>query len=252
MVIGAIPAAGGTVAAFTAYGMTKKSSKQGDAFGSGCLEGLVAPEAANNACTVGALMTTLALGVPGSSTCAILLGALSIQGLTPGPTLVRDQMPMVYVLILAAILSQAVMLVMAMGAGFGLTNLLNIPTKALAPCIAVFCIAGSFACRNAMFDVFLMLAFGAAGYLMKQFDFSLPAIVLGIVLGGIADNQLIRSYQLFGTGMLQAFFTRPMSLVLVAVIGFRLAWAYFQASRQKVGEEKTQEWNPLNRLKNGI
>ena len=240
MVIGAIPAAGGTVAAFTAYGMTKKSSKQGDAFGSGCPEGLVAPEAANNACTGGALMTTLALGVPGSSTCAILLGALSIQGLTPGPTLVRDQMPMVYVLILAAILSQAVMLVMAMGAGFGLTNLLNIPTKALAPCIAVFCIAGSFACRNAMFDVFLMLAFGAAGYLMKQFDFSLPAIVLGIVLGGIADNQLIRSYQLFGAGTLQAFFTRPVSLVLVAVIVFSIAWPYIQAMRKKAGEKKVK------------
>ena len=155
-------------------------------------------------------MTTLALGVPGSSTCAILLGALSIQGLTPGPTLVRDQMPLVYVLIMAAILSQVVMLAMAIGAGFGLTNLLDIPTKILAPCIMVFCIAGSFAC----------------GYLMKQFDFSLAGMVLGIVLGGIADNQLIRANQLFGNDMFKAMFTRPISLVLVLVIVFSVVWPY--------------------------
>ena len=226
MVIGAIPAAGGTVAAFTAYGMTKKSSKHGDEFGTGYPEGVAAPESANNACTGGALMTTLALGVPGSSTCAILLGALSIQGLTPGPTLVRDQMPLVYVLIMAAILSQVVMLVMAIGAGFGLTNLLDIPTKILAPCIMVFCIAGSFACRNTMFDVFLMFGLGIIGYLMKQFDFSLAGMVLGIVLGGIADNQLIRANQLFGNDMFKAMFTRPISLVLVLVIVFSVVWPY--------------------------
>lgn len=226
MLIGAIPAAGGTVAAFTAYGMTKKSSKHGDEFGTGYPEGIVAPETANNACTGGALMTTLALGVPGSSTCAILLGALSIQGLTPGPTLVRDQMPLVYVLILAAIFSQVVMLAMAMGAGYGLTNLLDIPTKILAPCIMVFCVAGSFACRNQMFDVYLMFAFGLVGYLMKQFDFSLSGIVLGIVLGGIADNQLIRANQLFGGELFITFFKRPVSLVLLIVIVVSVVWPY--------------------------
>ena len=233
MIIGAIPAAGGTVAAFSAYGMTKRSSKKGDLFGTGFPEGVVAPEAANNACTGGALMTTLALGVPGSSTCAILLGALSIQGLTPGPTLVRDQMPLVYVLIVAAILSQVVMLAMSIGAGFGLTNLLDIPTKVLAPCILVFCIAGSFSCRNQMFDVYLMFAFGLVGYLMKQFDFSLAGIVLGIVLGGIADNQLIRSAQLFGEDLVKAFFTRPISLVLLIVIVFSMTWPYINGMLKK-------------------
>ena len=140
---------------------------------------------------------------------------------------------MVYVLIMAAILSQVVMLVMAIGAGFGLTNLLDIPTKILAPCIMVFCIAGSFACRNAMFDVFLMFAFGLVGYLMKQFDFSLPGIVLGIVLGGIADNQLIRANQLFGSETIKAIFTRPVSLVLVIVIVFSVVWPYVQPLLKK-------------------
>ncbi len=235
--IGAIPAAGGTIAAFTSYGIAKKTSKNGDKFGTGFPEGVVAPESANNACTGGALMTTLALGVPGSSTCAILLGALTIQGLTPGPTLVRDQMPMVYVLIVAAILSQVLMLAMSIGAGFGLTKLLNIPTKILAPCIMVFCIAGSFSCRNAMFDVFLMMAFGVVGFLMKQFDFSLPAIVLGIVLGSIADDQLIRSYQLFQGGMVKAFFTRPISLVLLIIIVFSIVWPYISPVIRKKREK---------------
>jgi len=225
-VIGAIPAAGGTVAAFTSYGVAKKFSKNRDELGTGHPEGVVAPESANNACTGGALMTTLALGVPGSSTCAILLGALSIQGLTPGPTLVRDQMPLVYLLIMAAIFSQIVMLVLAVLAGFGLTNLLNISTKILAPCIMVFCIAGSFSCRNTMFDVYLMFAFGLLGYIMKQFDFSLPGIVLGIVLGSIADNQLIRAYQLFGAGVVKEFFTRPISLVLLIIVVFSVTWPY--------------------------
>lgn len=238
MLIGAIPAAGGTVAAFTAYGMAKKSSKDGKDFGTGCPEGLVAPEAANNACTGGALMTTLALGVPGSSTCAILLGALSIQGMTPGPMLVRDQLPLVYVLIVAAILSQVVMLMMATGAGFGLTKLLNIPTKVLAPCIMVFCIAGAFSCRNTMFDVYLMFAFGIVGYLMKQFDFSLPAIVLGIVLGGIADKEIIRAHQLFRSRLLTAFVTRPISLVLLIVIIFSVTWPYISAAMKKRKQNK--------------
>lgn len=231
--IGAIPAAGGTIAAFTSYGVAKKTSKHGSEFGTGFPEGVVAPESANNACTGGALMTTLALGVPGSSTCAILLGALTIQGLTPGPTLVRDQMPLVYILIVAAILSQVVMLAMSIGAGFGLTKLLNIPTRILAPCILVFCIAGSFSCRNTMFDVYLMLGFGIAGFIMKQFDFSLPAIVLGIVLGSIADNELIRSHQLFAGGMLKAFFTRPISLVLIIIIVFSVVWPYVSQQLRK-------------------
>lgn len=220
MIIGAIPAAGGTVAAFTSYGEAKRSSKHGDEFGTGYPEGIVAPESANNACTGGALMTTLALGIPGSSTCAVLLSALMIQGLRPGPQLVRDQMPLVYTIIMAAIISQVVMLVMSVCTGYGLTSLLNVPTKILAPVLAVFCISGSFAVRNAIFDVWVMFGFGIVGLLMKEFDFSLPGIVLGIVLGSIADSELIRTYMRYGNGFYTSFMTRPISLILLVLIFF--------------------------------
>lgn len=233
MVIGAIPAAGGTVAAFTSYGEAKRASKNGDKFGTGEPEGLVAPESANNACTGGALMTTLALGVPGSSTCAILLSALMIQGLRPGPQLVREQMPLVYIIITAAIISQVIMLFMSVMAGYGLTNLLNIPTKVLAPVLAIFCVAGSFAVRNALFDVWIMFGFGLFGLMMKRHDFSLPAIVLGIVLGSIADNELIRTYMLFGKSFYTAFVTRPISLVLLVIVIFSVAYPAYGSYKKK-------------------
>lgn len=238
IIIGAIPAAGGTVAAFTSYGEAKRSSKNGSKFGTGEPEGIVAPETANNACTGGALMTTLALGVPGSSTCAILLSALMIQGLRPGPQLVRDQMPLVYVIIMAAIVSQAVMLIMSILAGYGLTNLLNIPTKVLAPIITIFCIAGSFAVRNTMFDVWIMFVFGLFGLLMKHYDFSLPAIVLGIVLGSIADSELIRTYMLFGKNFYTVFFTRPISFILLIIIIFSVAYPTYNNIKKQKGSSK--------------
>lgn len=232
MIIGAIPAAGGTVAAFTSYGEAKRSSKNGSQFGTGHPEGIVAPETANNACTGGALMTTLALGVPGSSTCAILLSALMIQGLRPGPQLVREQMPLVYVIIMACILSQVVMLTMSIMAGYCLTHLLNIPTKTLAPVLLIFCVFGSFAVRNAMFDVWIMFGFGLLGLLMKAYDFSLPGIVLGIVLGSIADNELIRTSMLFGKQFYVSFVTRPISLILLLVVIFSVAFPFYRNTKR--------------------
>lgn len=228
VVVGAIPAAGATIAAFASYGEAKRSSKNGSKFGTGFPEGIVAPETANNACTGGALMTTLALGIPGSSTTAILLSALMLQGLRPGPQLVRDQMPLVYAIIMACIISQLIMVILAVLSGYGLTNLLRIPTKILAPVIAVFCIFGTFSVRNAVFDVWVMVIFGLIGLLMKKFDFSLPAIVLGIVLGKIADNELIRSYMRFGDEFYLQFIKRPISLVLLVIIVSSIVYPFVQ------------------------
>jgi putative tricarboxylic transport membrane protein len=218
IIIGAIPAAGASVAAFVGYGEAKRASKDPESFGRGNPEGVAAPEAANNASTGGALITTLALGIPGSSTCAVLLGAMMIQGLRPGPQILREQLPLVYAIIAAAILSQAIMIFMSVYLGYSFTFLLRISTKILAPMLIFFCIVGSFAVRNAAFDVWLMFAFGILGWFMKRFDYSLPAVVLGIVLGGIADNELIRTYALFGNSTLLAFIQRPLSLVILAFI----------------------------------
>ncbi|MDR1827716.1 MAG: tripartite tricarboxylate transporter permease [Methylobacteriaceae bacterium] len=214
--IGAIPAAGASVAAFVSYGEAKRTAKHPEQFGQGAVEGVVAPESANNASTGGALITTLALGVPGSSTCAVLLGAMMIQGLHPGPQLLRDQLPMVYTIIAAAVISQLIMVVMAVLLGYSFTFLLKVSTKVLAPALIFFCIAGAYAVRNAAFDVYLMFAFGILGWFMKRQGYSLPAVVLGIVLGSIADNELMRTYALYGSGTVTSFFTRPLSLIILA------------------------------------
>lgn len=222
-IIGAIPAAGGTLAAFTAYAEAKRSSKKPEEFGNGTIEGVVAPETANNACTGGALITTLALGIPGSSTCALLMGALMMHGLTPGPQLVTGQINLVYGLIVACIVSQILMVAMSLATAYGSVGLLKIDTHILVPVISVMCAIGTYAIRSEAFDVVLMLVFGVVGWFMKKYDYSPVALVLGIVLGPIADNELIRTFERFGKDWFFAFFTRPISLILVVVMVILLA-----------------------------
>lgn len=217
-VIGAIPAAGGTLAAFTSYAEAKRASKHPETFGTGEIEGVVAPEAANNACTGGALITTLAIGVPGSSTCALLMGALMMQGLTPGPQLVTTQIELVYGLIIACILSQFLMVIMAMAMAYGSVGLLKINTYVLVPVISVMCVIGTYAIRKATFDIVLMLIFGIIGWFMKKYDYPPVALVLGIVLGPIADNQLVRVFSRFEEEWFLSFFNRPITLVLSLIM----------------------------------
>ncbi len=235
--IGAIPAAGAAVAAFVGYGEAKRVSKTPELFGTGCPEGVVAPETANNASTGGALVTTLALGVPGSSTCAVLIGALMIHGLRPGPQLLREQMPLIFIIIAAAIIAQAIMLVMSVLMGYSITHMMNVSTKILAPCLVFFCIVGSFAVRSAAFDVWIMFVFGIIGWFMRKNDYSLAAVVLGVVLGAIADNELIRTYTIFGSDTLLCFFRRPLSLVILGFI--LLGFIHRQYTRHKL--KKTKE-----------
>lgn len=213
--IGAIPAAGGTVAALVSYSEAKRSSKHPEKFGTGCPEGIIAAETANNASTGGALMTTLAIGIPGSTTTAIILGALIMLGLRPGPRLLVEQGEIVYGLIMALIFSQGLMVLMAAFVGHRFAGLLRVPTHILVPVILVFCMVGSFAIRNSMFDVYLMFAFGILGWIMRKYDYPPIAVVMGIVLGPIADEQLLLTRMRFGDAYYLAFFTRPISLALV-------------------------------------
>jgi len=165
---------------------------------------------------------------------------LMIQGLRPGPSLLREQMPFVYTIIIAAIISQVVMLVASTYFGFSFTSLLGIPTQILAPVLAVFCIAGVFAVRNAAFDIRLMLAFGILGWLMKRYNFPVSAIVLGIVLGGIADNELIRTSMRYGAGFYTQFLTRPISLILLALIILGIAYPYIPKLFKRDSEAGTE------------
>ena len=223
IIIGLIPAAGATLAALTSYTVAKKTSKEPDSYGKGNPEGIVAAESANNACSGGALMTTLVLGVPGSVATAVLLGALTLHGLRAGPQLINQQSTIVYGLILAAIAAQVLMVLIAGSVGYAFSGALAIRTRILVPVLFIFSTLGTYAVRNATFDVYLMLGFGLLGYVMKRQGYLPVAVVMGAMLGAIADNEFVRVLQLFGDRWYMAFIERPIALViligLVTIVG---------------------------------
>lgn len=236
MVIGLIPAAGGTVASFSAYSLSRKFSRRSDEYGKGSIEGVVAAESANNACSGGAIMTTLVLGVPGSVTTGVILGALTMHGLQPGPSFVAQQPELVYGVVAAAIVSQVIMVAAAVFGAYALSGTLSVPTKYLVPVLVLFSVVGAYASRNAAFDVHLMLICGAFGFLMKKTGYSPAAAVMGLILAPIADNEFIRILQLYGDEWYWAFVFRPMAATILVVLLSTFVWsgfARYAAARRK-------------------
>lgn len=243
VIVGLLPAAGGTAASFASYSLARRMSKRSDEYGNGSVEGVIASESANNACSGGDIMTTLVLGVPGSATTGILLGALTMHGLQAGPNFVAQQQTLVYGIIAAAIISQAFMVAAAVFAAWSLSGTLSVPTRILVPVLILFSVVGAYASRNAAFDVYLMLVCGAVGYLMKRTGYSPAATVMGVLLSPIADNELIRMFQLYGSDWYLAFVTRPIAAGLLALLVATLAWSAFSrvsaARRQRALSAET-------------
>jgi putative tricarboxylic transport membrane protein len=213
VIIGAMPAAGATVANIVSYNEAKRWSRHPQTFGQGDPEGLVAAEAANNASEGGAMATMLALGIPGGQATAVLIGAFMLQGLLPGPRLFLKHMDIIYGLIGAELLEEIFLILVGLIIAYYFAGIITVPTRILIPTIVMFCAAGSFALRNTMFDAYLMFLFGLLGWIMRKHQYPVIAVVLGIILGPIADAELIRTHQL-SAGDLTIFFTRPISLVL--------------------------------------
>jgi putative tricarboxylic transport membrane protein len=236
MIVGLIPAAGGTVASFSAYSLARKMSARGSEFGKGSIEGVVASESANNACSGGAIMTTLVLGVPGSVTTGVILGALTMHGLQAGPSFVAQQPVLVYGIIAAAIVSQVIMVAAAVLGAYGLSGTLSVRTRYLVPVLMLFAVVGAYASRNAVFDVYLMVACGAFGFLMKRTGYSPAATVMGLILAPIADSELVRMLQLYGEDWYWAFVSRPLAATILAVVAAAFAWSAhtrYVAARRK-------------------
>ncbi len=240
LIVGLIPAAGGTVASFSAYSLARRLSKRGHEYGKGSIEGVIASESANNACSGGAIMTTLVLGVPGSVTTGVILGALTMHGLQPGPNFVAQQQVLVYGIVAAAIVSQAIMVAAAVLGAWGLSGTLSVPTRYLVPVLLLFSVIGAYAGRNAAFDVYLMLACAGIGFLMKRTGYSPAAAVMGLILSGIADNELIRMLQLYGDDWYWALVSRPLAAAILAAIALTFAWSgyvrYAAARRRRTGK----------------
>lgn len=214
ILIGIIPGAGAEIAAFVAYGEAKRSAKDPTQFGKGVLEGVAAPEAANNGVTGAALIPLLTLGIPGDAVAAVMLGALQIQGVRPGPGLFREYSELIYTLFAGFFIAYIVMLALGLlGARF-FAQVLSVPKSILVPVIIILCIVGSYAVNNSLFDVWVMLFFGVIGYFMQKMRFPISPLVLGLILGPMVEAELRRSL-LLSQGSPAIFVTRPVSLILL-------------------------------------
>lgn len=230
--IGVLPAAGSTVANILAYNETKRWSKNPDSFGEGNPEGVIAGETANNASQGGAMAIMLALGIPGSAATAMLIGALMLHNLLPGPRLFLDHMPTVYAVLVTTGIEQFVLLAIGLFFCFYAATVITVPTMRLVPAIIMFAVIGSFVGRNLMFDAQLLLIFGLMGWFMKRNDYPVIATVLGIILGPIADNELIRVNQIFSGNYLEIF-TRPVTLALLLMSIGSLSYAIYSTYFKK-------------------
>jgi putative tricarboxylic transport membrane protein len=214
-IIGSIPGAGGDIASFVTYNETKRwFSKATPAFGDGNILGVASAESGNNSSTGGALIPTLTLGIPGDSVTAILIGALMVHGIRPGPGLFKDEPALVYAIFIGFFLVYVCILVFGMiGARFW-AQLIEFPAKYLWPCIFVLCIVGAAALRGNLFDVWVMLGAGVLGYGMRMDGYPLAPMVLGLILGPIAESNLRRSLSISG-GTLDIFYQSPLAVAIL-------------------------------------
>lgn len=229
--IGILPGIGGSVSNILAYMVAKKQSKYPEKFGTGIMDGIVAPETSNNATTGGTLIPLLTLGIPGDATTAMLLGALTLHGLTPGPLLFRNHGDIVYGIFAALLVANFAMLVMEYFGMRVFVKLLNIPKKTLMPVIIVLCVVGAYGLNNRVFDTAVILLFGIVGYAMTKLDFALSPMILGFILGPIIETNFRRSV-MFARGSVEPFFTRPISGLFLALTVVSIAVTVYQQMKR--------------------
>lgn len=217
--VGILPAAGATPGSLMAYGIAKQISREPAKFGKGSVDGVVAPESANNAASTGSMLPMLTLGIPGSPTTAILLGGMVIWGLEPGPRLFVDHSEFVWGLIASLYAANLFAVIINVAFIPAFIWVLKLPFTLLAPLIFVLCLIGGYAPTQDMHDVWLMIVFGIFGYLMRKLDYPVAPAVLAIVLGPLAEPALRQSLLISG-GEFSIFFTRPYSapIMIVALI----------------------------------
>jgi putative tricarboxylic transport membrane protein len=228
--IGLLPGAGATIASFLSYTVEKKLSKHPEEFGRGAIEGVAGPESANNAASAGAMVPLLTLGIPGSGTTAVMLGAFMMWGLRPGPLLFEKNPDFVWGLIASMYIGNVMLVVLNIAFIPMFVRALRIPYTVLMPLIIIFCITGAYSLNNKLWDVGQMLVFGTLGYAMKKLDYSPAALTLALVLGPLAERALRQSLIISDAGV-GIFFLRPISAVLtvlaltaVAVPATRAIW----------------------------
>lgn len=211
--MGLIPGVGEDMGAWASYALARGASKEKEKFGKGSIEGLMAAEAGNNAAVPGALIPVLTLAVPGSAPAAVLLAAMFIHGIRPGPLIMITNPSFIYEVTAMVFLATASILLFGLLLTKPLMLVLRVPPSRLMPIILVLCTVGSFAIASRLFDVWVMLGFGVAGFILRQYGFPMAPLILGVVLGPILDSNLRRGLVL-SDGSLLPFLSRPISMAL--------------------------------------
>ena len=229
-VVGIIPGVGGAVTNFLAYGHAVQSSKDPEKFGTGDVRGVIASEAANDSKDGGALVPTLIFGIPGSLEMAVFLGALIVLGLEPGPRMMMDNPETILVLIYTLVAGNIIVGLIGIFGAAGLVKITFVPTSLLAPVIFMLGLMGAYLTHGQLADVVLALVFGVLAFAMKRFDFPRVAVVIAIVLGGLAQKTFHQTLMLWGY---KGFFIRPISLGLFIIILFMVIYPYMRSLRMK-------------------
>jgi putative tricarboxylic transport membrane protein len=230
--LGILPGGGATISAFAAYAMEKRFSKYPERFGTGVIEGVAAPETANNAAAQASFIPLLSLGIPTNPVMAILFGGLLIHGIQPGPLLIRDHPEMFWGVIMSMYLGNIMLLALNLPLIGIWVKILRIPYNMLFPLILFFCLIGSYSISNSTMDIYILVLFGFVGYLMRKLEFEAAPLTLAYVLSNLLEVNFRQSL-ILSDGSLTIFFTRPISAVfIIAAVGF-LTFKIFHSSYKR-------------------
>jgi putative tricarboxylic transport membrane protein len=233
LVIGIVPGIGTASANFVSYGLAKRFSNDPDSFGKGNPEGIVASESCDNAVASGTLIPTLTLGIPGSATAAIILAALYLHGIQPGPRLFSNEAPLVYAVVIASIVGSLLILPLGVILAAPLSLVTRVKMPYLVASVILLCLIGTYSVRNSLFDVGLALLFGVLGFLMRLRNIPIVPLVLGLVLGPIAEENFLRARQL-GRGQVAYFYGSPLTRILWVSLFLLIVFSLWKDWRMRV------------------
>lgn len=234
--VGILPAAGGSIANILSYDVAKKLSKTPEKFGTGTKDGVIAAESANNSSIGGSLVPMLSFGIPGDAVTAMMLGALLIHGIQPGPLLMQNQPVLVYGIFISLFIAAFLMLIVQSLGIKVFLKINQIPFHYLVPAILLLCVLGSFAVNNRIFDVWVLLIFGLIGFWMKSNAFPLAPFILGIILGPMIEQNLLQAISIDSS--ISLFITRPISAVLIALAVLSMAYGMYSSFKENKQTKK--------------
>ena len=238
--LGILPGGGAVISSFISYAVEKRVSKHPERFGKGAIEGVAAPEAANNAATGGAFIPLMTMGIPPNVIMAMLLGAFMIHGVQPGPLMMKQNPGLFWGVIASMYIGNGMLLVLNLPLIGMWVKVLKVPYRILFPLILLFCLIGVYSVSNAVFDIYIMVVFGIVGYLMKKFDYEGAPLVLAFVLGPLLENNLRKSL-IMSQGDFSIFFIRPLSAICLLIALFLLVSPLIPWMRKKRKEIPIEE-----------